>query len=274
MLIDYHIHNHFSPDSESETEKIAAKAVERGMKEICITNHGETFLKDGGRETFTVEEAVKRFSACRKEIAETQKAFPNLPIRFGAEIEYKKEWLPLLKTFVDKMDFDFIIGSHHIVDGVVISSHHFAADLFSRAGEKEAYAGYFEGLLKMVEWGHFDAVGHFDIIKKYGHQFYGPFRPKKYKPEIMAVLLMMKDKGIGIELNANCLRDKCKELFPHPDILKWCLKIGIENYTMGSDGHEWQNTGLNIKEALQIAKDVGIPAISTYIKRRPTQHFI
>jgi len=274
MLIDYHLHNRFSPDSESTSAQIAARAIERGIKEICITNHGETFAKGGGREVFTVKEALGRFEECHKEIGETQKKFPGLPIRFGAEIEYVEGWMPKLKKFVDALPFDFLIGSHHIVDGVVISSHHFAEDLFSRASEKEAYTHYFDGLLKMVEWGHFDVVGHFDINKKYGHKFYGPFQPQKYKPHITAILQAMKKKGIGMELNANCLRDKCKELFPNPDILKWCLDIGIENYTLGSDSHEWQDTGLNIAEALQIAKDAGIPTISTYIKRKPTKHSI
>lgn len=274
MVIDYHLHNHFSADSESDTTEIVKQALKRGIQEICITNHVEHFSKGGGNETFSYNEAMQRFTAVKKEIEEVQKKFPDIPIRFGAELEYVAPWMPEMKRFIHDMDFDFLIGSVHIVENVVISSHHFAHDLYSAVPEKEAYTKYFEGLHAMVEWGQFDVVGHFDINKKYGHQFYGPARPQKYKDQIMAILQLMQSKGIGIELNTACLHDKCHELFPHPDILKWCLEVGIEHYTLGSDAHEIERVGENIKEALQIAKDIGIPAITTYQKRQPAKHRI
>jgi histidinol-phosphatase (PHP family) len=81
----------------------------------------------------------------------------------------------------------------------------------------------------------------------------------------------MKKKGIGLELNTHCLYDKCKELFPHPDILKWAVDIGIENFTLGSDGHKLNEVGTGLNEALAIAKKVGIKSISTYEKGVPTK---
>ena len=271
MLIDYHIHNHFSPDSKADTVEIAKQALERGIQEICITNHVECFNEEGGGETFTIKEATKRFTAIQKEIKEVQKQFPNLPILFGAELEYVKEWMPEMKQFVHAMDFDFLIGSIHIVDGVVISGHEFADDLYGKVTEKYAYDRYFELMYKLVEWGEFDVVGHFDINKKYGCKFYGPFQPQKYKNQIMPILQLMKTKGIGIELNTVCIHDKCQDLFPHPDILKWCIEIGIEHYTISSDAHEAKKVSQYVNEGLAIAKEIGIPSISTYRKRKPTK---
>ncbi|MBU0577160.1 histidinol-phosphatase [Patescibacteria group bacterium] len=274
MIIDYHLHNHFSCDSESETSDIAKKAIKLGIQEVCITNHVETFDPETGDGLFSYEEATSRFTKVKKEIEETQKNFPNLPIKFGVELEYVKPWMSDMKRFVDAMDFDFMIGSVHAVDGVIISSSELSSELYEKVTEQYSYSKYFENLYKMVEWGSFSAVGHFDICKKGGYKFYGPFNPQKYKNQITDVLELMKKKGIGIELNTRYMHKDCNEIFPHPDILKWCVEIGVEHYTIGSDAHTAEEVGQNFEEALTIAKEAGITSLSTYEKQRPTKHKI
>lgn len=269
MLIDYHLHNHFSCDSQSKTIDIAKKAKELGMQDICITNHVETFPPEGGEGDFSYDEVMGRFPKIRKEIILAQKEFDDIKIKFGVELEYVKEWMPDMGRFIDAMDFDFLIGSVHEVDGVNISNADLCDPLYSKVDEKYAYSKYFESMMKMVEWGKFSVVGHFDVFKKGGVKYYGPFKPEKYKDQIIPILELMKKKGIGIELNTACMFEKCNELFPHPDILKWCFETGVEHYTIGSDAHEIEKIGQNFKEALQIAKEVGIKEISTYIKRKP-----
>jgi len=275
MLIDYHLHNHFSPDSEEDTSKIAKRSLESGVREICITNHVEWFnVNNDDGETFSIEEATDRFSRVKKDIDKIKNNFPGLGIKFGAELEYVEEWMPEMKRFVKSMDFDFLLGSMHVVNNVVISTEKYAQNLYEKVDEKEAYNKYFEELYKLVEWGEFDAVGHFDINKKYGHEAYGKFDPKKYKSKIMPILELMAKKGIGIELNTGSMHARCHELFPHPEILKWCLEAGVEHYTLGSDAHEEKEVNRHLKEALGIMKEVGIKTISTYEKRVPTKHRI
>jgi len=274
LLIDYHLHNHFSVDSETKTSDIAKKAIELGIEEICITNHIETFEPKTGKGDFSYDEAINRFAKIKKDIYETQKDFPDLPIKFGVELEYIPEWMDEMKRFIDDAGFDFLIGSVHEVDGIIISSSDLCHELYEKVDEEYAYGKYFDLLYEMVEWGQFSVVGHFDICKKGGISHFGPFRPEKYKERIMRILELMKQKGIGIELNAKCMHEHCNELFPHPDILKWCVKVGVEHYTLGSDAHTAKEVGQNLKEALQIAKDTGIKELSVYSKRIPTKHLI
>lgn len=272
MLIDYHIHNHFSPDSEEDTRKIVEKAIEMGLKEICITNHPELHDEKTGEDFFDLDEANERFRKIKAEIDEVQKEYPNIKIGFGIELEYMEGRMDQLTQFVKETDFDFILGSIHIVNGVIISSHKFADELYSKTNEQTAYSAYFDELMKLVEWGHLDAVAHFDINKKMGCKFYGPFQPEKYKDKIMPILKRMKEKGIGLELNTKCMDNKCKEIFPHPTILRWAVEVGIKNFTLGSDAHKVKDVGQYIKEALEIAKEAGVRNISTYSKRTPTLH--
>jgi histidinol-phosphatase (PHP family) len=272
MKIDYHLHNHFSPDSEEDTRKIVWKASEKGIREICITNHAELHDKRTGKSVFDAREAEQRFKAIKSEIDEIQKEFPEIRIGFGSELEYVEGRMAKLASFVNNTDFDFVLGSVHIVNDVIISSYKYADKFFSKTDECTAYGAYFDLLLKLVRWGHFDAVAHFDINKKYGHKFYGPFKPEKYKDQIIGILTVMAKKGIGLELNTNCIKDKCHEIFPHPAILRWALDAGVSHFTFGSDAHHKKDVGQNFDEAIKIAKEAGIKAISTYTKRKPTIH--
>ncbi|MBN2087886.1 histidinol-phosphatase [Candidatus Peregrinibacteria bacterium] len=271
MKIDYHTHNHFSVDSSQSTIDLIEHAIKMGIDEICITNHIETFPQDGGTGIFTYEEAFERFTQVKKEIDDIQKDFPNIKIKFGAELEYIEEWMPEMKRLVDDIDFDFLIGSVHVVDEVVISNTELSQELYKKVDEEHTYSRYFEQMFKMVEWGNFSVVGHFDVCKKGGTDIYGPFNPEKHKKQIIPILELMKQKGIGIELNTSGLRSNCKEIYPHTDILKWCKEIGIEHYTTGSDGHETKDIGWNIDKAMEILKEIGIKTISTYEKRIPTK---
>ncbi len=268
MLIDYHIHNHFSPDSEEDTEKIVKQAMKMGMEEICITNHIELHNKQTGKSVFDINEAGIRFKKIKAEIDEVREKFPNLPIKFGAELEYVENRMDELAKFVEKTDFDFILGSVHIVNDVIIASQKYACELYKNTDEKTAYTAYFDNMMKLVKWGHFDVTAHFDICKKSGYRFYGPFKPEKYRSLIIPILKLMSEKGIGLELNTKCVNNKCNEIFPHPEILKWALELGIENFTLSSDAHREENVSSHIKYALKIAKEAGIKYISTYSGRK------
>ena len=274
MLIDYHLHNHFSPDSEEDTRKIVKRAIAMGMKDICLTNHAELHDKKSGKSIFNLPEARERFKKIKEEIEEVQAEFPEIRIAFGVELEYVDGRMDQIAKFVEETDFDFVLGSVHIVKDVIIASHLFADELYSKVDEETAYNAYFDNLEKLVEWGCFDVAAHFDICKKSGYKFYGPFEPEKYKKRIISILKKMRAKGIGLELNTKCICNKCEELFPHPTILEWALEAGIKNFTLSSDAHKEKHVSVHIKDALKIAKEVGIKNVATYKKRTHTLHRI
>jgi histidinol-phosphatase (PHP family) len=248
-----------------------------GIKNICITNHGEYFNREAETAgVFDYAEAKPRFISAKKEIESLRPKFPDMDIGFGLELQRQpeEEAKEGIKKLIDEMSFDFILGSVHLMEGFVISGGKHAGDFFKGKTEEQAYTAYFETMLDWVKNGDFDVTAHFDVIKKYGAEHYGPFNPQKYKPLIIKILQKMKAKRIGMELNTGSLHKRCKELFPHPDILKWCVEIGIENYTMGSDAHEMDEYGRYLDEALTIAKDIGIKTLSTYKNRKPIPFLI
>ena len=274
MLIDYHLHNRFSPDSEEETENICKQALSLGINEICITNHVEWFHKGGGCENFSIKEAVPRFIKVKEDIDNAQKKFSDLSIKFGVELQYMEGLMDEMKEFVHQMDFDFRIGSVHIVDGITISSgsnQALSEPLYSKNTEEYSYGRYFDLLHEMVEWGEFEIIGHFDIFKRSSSNFYDRFNPQKYKEKIIPILELAGKKGIGLELNTSGLRGPYGEIFPHPDILRWALKSGVEHFTISSDAHRAEEVGTNLDKAILLAKEVGITQFSTYNKKQSDQ---
>ena len=45
MLADYHVHTEFSEDSEYEMEEVVIDAIEKGLDEICFTDHVDFGVK-------------------------------------------------------------------------------------------------------------------------------------------------------------------------------------------------------------------------------------
>lgn len=276
MLIDYHVHNHFSADSHADTTELLKKLQKQRVQEVCLTNHAEWFDNEteSGRGVFDGYEAARRFESIRWEIEQLQPQFPDLPIKIGAELTFNPAYLKTIEKFLREAQLDFTIGSVHEIDDFIINSNKHCHGYFEGKNEEWAYGPYFKQLLEMIEWGQFSVVGHLDVIKKYGVEYFGPFKPEQYKKPIQKALKLMKKKGLGLELNAGSLKKRCQELFPHPMILGWALEEGIEHFTLGSDGHSVESAGGNLKEALEIAKAAGIKTLSTYEKGKPTKHQI
>ena len=50
---DFHVHSRFSPDGREPMEALAAAAAERGLDEICVTDHVD--VAEGGRDLYFVD---------------------------------------------------------------------------------------------------------------------------------------------------------------------------------------------------------------------------
>jgi histidinol-phosphatase (PHP family) len=46
MFFDYHLHSHFSADSEMTIEELCQAAVKKGLDEIAITDHHDIDYQD------------------------------------------------------------------------------------------------------------------------------------------------------------------------------------------------------------------------------------
>jgi putative hydrolase len=79
LRADYHIHSVYSKNrhGKSTIEEIVKKAIELGLEEIAITDHGPKHYMYGIKRS--------RITEAKNEIVELRKKFPQIKILFGAE---------------------------------------------------------------------------------------------------------------------------------------------------------------------------------------------
>ena len=236
MRVNYHLHNQYSSDGRGTTEEVCGRAFELGFEEICFTNHAEMLADDGGWALDLVE-ARQRYENLQHEIERIQPEYPDMRILLGAEFEYRPEWVETLDALLDSVDFDMVIGSVHVVDGEQVSGGPTTGAYFEDRDVTEAYGRYFEVLAEMIDWGGFDVVGHFDLVKRFGVKHYGQYDAGQFESEIRAPLKKMVEKGLGIEVNTSGVVQPPAEPYPSLDVLRFAKEEHVATVTIGTDSH-------------------------------------
>ena len=113
-LADYHTHTQFSPDAHDPMTVMAQAALDAGMDEICFTDHVEP-LTWGSNELRPPYD----WSALTADFANVQAALGDrIHLRLGMEMgDAQKAPAHMKKLLEDAPQFDFIIGSVHLLSG-------------------------------------------------------------------------------------------------------------------------------------------------------------
>lgn len=266
MRINYHVHNRYSSDGRGSTEEVCRRAEELGFDQVCFTNHAETLGTDGAWSLDLVE-ARTRFEELQQEIEGLRPAFPELRILLGIEVEYRPEWVEALDALVDSVDFDLVIGSVHYVDGYEISAGPSAGDYFKSRERTAAYGGYYGVLEEMVDWGGFDIVGHFDLVKRYGAKFYAGTELEPFLPQIRRILGKMVKKGLGLEVNTSGVVQAPAEPYPALEILRLAEESHVATVTIGTDSHVPRTFEQGWEVGELLLKRAGFSEITTFSHR-------
>ena len=123
MFSDYHVHTEFSDDSVYPMEQVVRDAIDRGMDEICFTDHvdygikqdwdcGKPMLYRGEEPLANVDYPV--YIARLKELQEKYRE--KIRIKIGIEFGMQVHTIPLYRALFHKYPFDFVILSVHQVD--------------------------------------------------------------------------------------------------------------------------------------------------------------
>ena len=233
ICADLHIHTQYSWDSTSTLEQYCESAIEKGIKHICFTDHYEVEPEDPGYGYYEIDryfEGIKRVQ---------DKYSGQIDVLAGvefAEPHHDKKLFEKFKTY----PFDFILGSIHwahnsFAEGIMDLGYSY----------QESCAFYYQEMKNMVEYGGFDAVSHFDLLKRYhGDTIY----TQEMIREIMELAVR---NNILIEINTSSVRRS--HLLPMPDhnILEIYHKAGGEYVTLGSDGHHHREVGADFEAAIQ-----------------------
>ncbi len=259
-MFDYHVHSNFSPDAFMSMEEAIGKAIEKGVTELCFTDHIDYDYPD---TDFKFEFDYKIYL---DKISHLQNKYKGkIRIKKGIEIGLQPHILDRYNNDMNKYNLDFVIASIHVVDGKDL----YAGDFFVNKGQKEAYRLYFEELYSMLDaYNNFDVLGHLDIIKRYGN-YHKPLDFEDYRSSLVPILEKIITMDKGLEVNTSGPRYKLKDYHPSLEIVNLYHDLGGKIITLGSDAHQTQHVAFDFKKAISALKDIGFSYICTYRQRQP-----
>ncbi len=257
ITADFHTHTDFSSDSEQPMEGALEALISKGIKTVCFTEHMDMDYPGG--------EFILDTAAYRARLLELREKFQGrIGVLFGVELGLMDYLAPRLSEYVSGWDFDFIIGSSHLVDGV----DPYYPEYFSKHGDYNGILRYFESILANIRaFDDFDVYGHLDYVVRYsGAKNYHPADFAELLDEILKTLISM---GKGIELNTAGLKYGLEFAHPHPELLKRYRELGGEIITVGSDGHKAEHYAWDFDRAGDILRNAGFGYYTVFRRRKP-----
>ncbi len=258
---DFHLHSAFSGDSDTPMEQMIQKGIALGLDTLCFTEHMDYQLISDGID-FAVDTAAYYESLLRLK----EKYHSQIELLFGIELGIEVQHRAFLTDYARAWDFDFIIGSSHIVDGV---DPYYPA-FFEGRSEADSYRRYFETIPEnLTAFSDVDVYGHLDYIVRYGPNKNKFYFYEKYRDVIDAALKIMIEKQIGLEVNSAGFRKGLGSPNPHPDIIRRYLELGGEIISVGSDAHDAKSIAADFEAVRKLLLACGCKYYTIFRKRKP-----
>ena len=267
-LADYHTHSRISPDGSCTMTAMARAAAEKGLDEICFTDHVEPFVwGDGSRPPLPHD-----WTPLREEFAAAQaKMGGRIRLRLGIELgDALIDLDHTEKMLANAPAFDFVIASIHM-----LSERCGGKDLyfFDPKDEAEAHEGirdYLERLQTLADWeGPWSVLGHLTLPLRYLNELRGfHLTFDGYEKEVESILRSVIARERGIEVNTN----RGNAPLPGEKWLRMYRDLGGEIITLGSDAHVDAHVGWAIRERQELLKKCGFTKFCTFEKMEPRWH--
>ena len=259
-MFDYHMHSRVSFDGHDTGEAMARAALDRGLKEICFTDHLDYDpLGKMGKMDFDTETYCREYDSLE---------IPGLKIRRGAEFGMDEHNVAQFRQDLKRRPFDFVLGSIHFVDDLDV----YFASYWQGKTVFEAERRYLEAALACVKiHDDFDVLAHLTYIgKTAAHPAPRAVPYAEHRELVDEILKILAAKGKGLEMNTSGV-DRCGDFLPSADYFRRFKELGGEVVTVGSDAHRRGRVGQYSTEACQILGDI-FGYVCTYENRKPIFH--
>lgn len=249
-MFDAHLHTEFSGDSKMNIEEALTRADELNIG-IIITEHMDFNFPGQDEFIFDVDEYFKKYSKFRSE-----------KVLLGIEIGMAENCLLENKSLEGKYDFDYVLGSIHLVNNMDICCESF----YKNKSKEKAYNEYFDTMLRCLKLYDFiDCLGHIDYISRYAAYKDTEIYYEQFQDKIDNILKIVAETEKALEINTRRFSSTkaVETLLP---IYKRFKDLGGKYVTIGSDAHYNTAIGSNFNIAQHIADTYGLKPI--YFKQR------
>ncbi len=265
--MDYHLHTTHSMDGRQDMDALCRSMLERGVQEICLTEHIEPGHPD---PTLDVPPVWPDFLA---EVDQMRQKYPALTIRAGVEIGDNPHLREKVKQELSALPLDFHLLSLHLVNGI---DCFYIDQYFGGKTRAAAYREYVEAKAESIlDWTDFDSVAHIGYVAKFS-AFTGSERALVYQDapdafdEILKHIIRL-DKCLEVNTSGYATTG---DTFAHSSIIRRYIELGGENFTFGSDSHDVDRNYADIERAKDMVRSLGGKYQASFCKRKMTHYRI
>lgn len=252
MIVDLHNHTPLCNHAEGSIQQYIQKALEKNTRYFGFADHAPMDFDPAYRMNFCDMQSYEADIKRAKELYAKE-----ITILLGYEVDYLEGHMD---ERVLQADVDYLIGSVHFIDKWGFDNPEFIGR-YDEEDIDDIWQKYFSAVAKMAQSGHFDIVGHLDLIKVF------KFMPTK---DINALakdaLVAIKQADMTLELNVAGYRKPIGEPYPSRELLEEAYALGIP-ITFSSDAHKPEQVGLFNDEIIQFARDAGYKECAYYENR-------
>ena len=265
ILADYHMHSSFSGDSRAPMQDMAARAIALGYQEICFTEHMDLHYPASeecpeGMFLLNTDSYLYDLLRAREKFGE------QINIKFGVELGLQPDYLKEISDYARSYDFDFIIGSTHVVQ------HQDPAfpSYYEGISTEEGYRAYFNEILTSIRsFTNFDIYGHIDYVIRYSKTKDLNYCYEQYADIFDPIIETLIANGKGIEINTGGYKAGLGVPNPTPDVIRRYRELGGEKITFGADAHKPEHIAFHFADAAAIAQEAGFRYYVRFKEKKP-----
>ncbi|ARU61426.1 histidinol-phosphatase [Tumebacillus avium] len=262
MLVDYHTHHVRCGHAVGDLEEYIQAAIEKGVQELGLSDH-QPILHLPPEQIFPGSAMpLEELPAYVKEALALQAKYAGqIDVKVGLEADWIEGYGETVRDLLAQYPFDYVIGSVHFLSGWDITNSAELAGWDTRdAGE--VCTEYFRQVRLAAQSGLFDTLGHLDVIKRFGH-----VPTALYEHLLEETVLLVRDAGVCVEVNASGLRYPCAEQFPSRRLLEMMNSHDIP-LTVGSDAHQPKFVAEGLDTVYDLLREVGYTHIHGFTARK------
>ncbi|MGI6776833.1 MAG: histidinol-phosphatase HisJ family protein [Acetivibrionales bacterium] len=263
-MFDCHVHSNFSFDSNLKPEAACDKAIELGLDGIAFVDHLDLDFPDS-QVNYTIDFDV--YSKYMDSLCLKYKK--QLEVLKGIEVGIQPHVIESTSSLINKYDFDFIIASVHIIDGLDPYTYSYYQD----KTKLQVYSRYLQEILFMIEnYDDFDVTGHFNFIIRCAVYKDNSMKYNDLKDLFDSIFKLLISKGKGFEVNTGSFREKSnRKNIPDYDIniLKRYKELGGEIVCLGSDAHRIEHIGYKFDYFKDMISSAGFKYLTHFVRREP-----
>ena len=277
ILTDSHMHTHFSTDSEAPMEEMIVSAIQKGLTNICFTDHQDFDYPDmpdlpEGAFMLDVDSYRKEWNSLRDRYEGEKVSLPDgttapFHLRFGVECGMQKCCADKNSQLVSAHPFDFVIASQHLCGGMDAYYPEFHQLYPDTAA---IFHQYLEETYENIQaFPNFDSLGHLDYMIRYCTSIGQTYDMKNEEEIIRAILEYLIKKDKALEVNSASYRKGMSEPNPRREVLSIYKEMGGKLLTIGSDAHNPHDIAADFNRVSDLLTSIGFQEYVLYEKHTP-----